>query len=48
MELIQADEEFRQLEREQVLKSMSMLMQHDEIALDVCGLITTSDYDPAT
>jgi hypothetical protein len=48
MELIQADEELRQLEREQALKSVSMLMQHDEIAPDVCGIITTNDRGPAT
>jgi hypothetical protein len=48
MELIQADEELRQLEREQALESMSRLMQHDEIAPDVCGIITTSDRGPAT
>lgn len=47
LELIQADEELRQLEREQALKSMSMLIRHDQIAPDECGLITTSDREPA-
>jgi hypothetical protein len=47
MELIQAVEELRQLEREQALKTMSMLMRHDEIAPDVFRLITTSDRGPA-
>lgn len=48
MELIQADEELRQLERKQALRSMSMLMRHDEIRSDECGAITNSNPAPPT
>ena len=48
MEMIQADEEFRQFDRERAVNLISMLMRHHEICPSEFMSITANDLAPGT